>query len=91
MVKMHNAECVIKVLKELRKDDYSPLWWVVDDMSCNGHVIKVKDSTLWGHVIIDNSYVDIRPEYLFIDVNGNKYEDIIDYIAKLLNTKKEGA
>lgn len=43
----------------LGTNEYSLLWRMVDDFICNGHLVSIKESTQFYHVIIDWHYVKI--------------------------------
>lgn len=86
MVKVANSQIqwVINTLKQLRDDEYSLLWSLCDDIEVNGHIIKIKSSTMFCHIILDNSYVCIRNNRLIIDTDGTKYYDSLDYVKSKL-------
>ena len=81
-----NVEQAITIFQILAEDEYSPLWWVVGDFTCNGHKISVGDSTLWHHVIIDDGYVSLINGVT--DCRGGRhvvYDTAMEYIRAELN------
>lgn len=61
MKKIKSEFAMRKIFEALGNDEYSPLWWVTEDMAYNGHVIEVQASSRFNHVVIDDCYYRIAP------------------------------
>lgn len=59
MEKFDNVDWVISGLALLAQDEYSFLWQVIEDFECNGHIVSVKGSKQWNHIIVDDVYYRI--------------------------------
>lgn len=82
MVKIHSVSWAIDGLKHLSQDPYSPLWKLIEDFECNGHIISVKRSNQWNHVIIDDVYYCIGGVGK-IQYRGQNYS-YLEYIEKIV-------
>lgn len=86
--RVNSVDYVCDALKVLADNEYSLLWDLVDDFECNGHKISVKDSSQFKSVIIDGVYQRIGGNTTIQDMDGTIYKDPLDYVRKLLSTKK---
>ena len=83
-MKRFSTNATKEIFETLRANAYSPLWLLVDDFQCNGHTIRVKDSSLFLSVIIDNCYQRIGGNCTIV-ANGVTYSDPLDYVMTLIN------
>lgn len=60
------------MFKILAENEYSLLWDLVENFTCNGHEVSVKESTQFKHVVIDGRYVTINPNHT-VQANGVNY------------------
>lgn len=60
MIKIHNIENAVEIIKTLVSDVYNPIWWVIDDFEVNGHIVQCTGVNQWGHIVIDDYIVDAR-------------------------------
>ena len=77
-----SIEDTIKIFNYLADNQYSPIWNLIEDFTCNGHEISVKSSNLLSHIVIDHRYESIAN---YIIVNNMPS---IDYVKALLETPK---
>ena len=83
MTKINDINWVLGTLKILAENQYSALWTLCDDIQCNGHVIKIKDSTQWKQVIIDHGYVALDGCTISVPSEGKTYEPL-EYVRHIL-------
>ena len=83
MTRINDINWVLGTLKILADNQYSALWTLCDDIQCNGHVIKIKDSTQWKQVIIDNGYVALDGGPITVVAENKTYEPM-EYVRHLL-------
>ena len=88
MTKVSTLNYLMDTLKILGENEYSLLWDICDDLEYNGHIINIKDSTQFKHVIIDNRYVRIGGRCTII-AGDKTYEEPLDYVRDLLERGKE--
>ena len=75
----------IKIFKILSQNYYSSIWSLIEDFEVNGHIVKVKSSTLWNHVIIDNGFVPLSEDTVITAVNGKTYNGL-DFARHILES-----
>ena len=80
----------VKILSRVRdmfeilaENEYSLLWELVEDFTCNGHEVSVKSSCQFKHVIIDGISVSINPNQ-HIQVGNMKFDNGIDFAMYVL-------
>lgn len=66
----------------LADNEYSLIWSLTEDFTFNGHVISVKSSCQFKHVVIDGRYVSINPNHT-IQANGVNYTGL-EYAMHIL-------
>ena len=76
---------VLDMFRTLAENEYSLLWGMIEDFTCNGHEISVKDSHQFNHVIIDNAYYRIGGN-VTIGV-GDKTYTPLEYIRIVLERR----
>ncbi len=85
MLKTLDTDAAIKIFEVLAKDDYSPIWWVIDGFEVNGHTVSVGQSTQNHQVIIDGAYVDLKGTCKTYKDGFAKEYPVMEYIRLLLD------
>lgn len=88
MKNIYSVDRAMEVIKKLAENQYSALWDLVEDFEINGHVVSIKNSTQFGHIIVDHAYMRIT-DGCTLYADGKTYEHPIDYVRDRLSTKKE--
>ena len=81
MKKFANLDYVIDMFKLLSENPYSALWEIADDFEINGHIVSIKKSSQFNHVIVDGRYVTISG---YVQENGISYTGTA-YIRNILS------
>lgn len=50
---------VMDLLKFLSENKYNVAWSLIDDFTINNHVVSIKNSPAFNHIVIDNTVTPI--------------------------------
>ena len=73
MDKINSLDSVKRIFDLLADNYYSPVWGLVNDFECNGHIVSIKNRTTWTGVTIDKRIVDVSKSGAYYE-NGKKFK-----------------
>ena len=96
MSRFKNNDFSIETTRGILEDmvkvgQYSFLWGLVDDITCNGHTISFKESNQFYHITIDDVYYTLSPycEVYWWENGEQVHGSGIDHVISVLKQERK--